>query len=129
MSILSSQYSSLPFRWRLQKAFYHKNCCGCFEEQQCCHCYDIFPGGHCPLDCYASCKCPTSGDTKKTKAKRTKALTLADLESIKPLYISNVVVNAWRREFRQKYCMVSMSPKGRLIMLLFLSNVMNFCCL
>ena len=45
----------------------------------------------------------------------TQALTLADLKDIKPLYISNVVVNAWRREFNQKYCMVTMSPEGRLI--------------
>ena len=45
----------------------------------------------------------------------TQALTLADLKDIKPLYISNVVVNAWRREFNQKYCMVTMSPEGQLI--------------
>ena len=57
---------------------------------------------------------PPRHTQKKPKNAFTEALTLADLENIKPLYISNVVVNAWRREFRQKYCMVSMSPKGQL---------------
>ena len=113
------------FRWRLQKAFYEneQDCCGCIKEEQCCHCYDVFPGGHCPSTwCCASCQCPISGSSdiqdQGQKKNVRQALTLQDLENIKPLYISNVVVNAWRREMKQKYCAVTMSPQGRLIMLL-----------
>jgi hypothetical protein len=39
-------------------------------------------------------------------------LTLEDLNDIKPQYISNMVVNGWRRKYNKKYCLLSMSPQG-----------------
>ncbi len=122
---MSPKFCPLLFRWRLEKAFYNHDlvCCGCVKEEQCCYCYDIFPGGHCPQWCCLSCRCPPSRDDKtndtpgsttliQTAGNRRKALTLADLDDIKPQYISSVVVNGWRREYKRKYCLVTMSPQG-----------------
>jgi hypothetical protein len=44
-------------------------------------------------------------------------LTLGDidvkrLKDDKPLYISNIVANNWRRDCKRKYCLLTMSPKG-----------------
>ncbi len=46
-----------------------------------------------------------------------RALTLGDikvenLKDGKPLYISNVVANHWRKEYKRNYCLLTMSPKG-----------------
>ena len=80
-------------RWRLQKAFYYHGDGQCCNYCDCdCDCNDCFPGCYCP--------------SKET-------LTLADLSDVeKPIYLSNMVVNGWRRKYNQKYCLLTMSPQG-----------------
>ena len=41
-------------------------------------------------------------------------LTLADLKDVKPKYISNIVVNRWKNDARDKknYALLTMSPAG-----------------
>ena len=97
-----------PDRWRLQKAFYYGN-----EDH--CYCYDYFPGLHCCYTC-----APETPDTSikiNIDPKDKRALTLGDikvqhLKDGKPLYISNIVANDWRKEYKRRYCLLNMSPEG-----------------
>ncbi|XP_028408530.1 uncharacterized protein LOC114531087 isoform X1 [Dendronephthya gigantea] len=99
-------------RWRLQKAFYYHedNDKFCTCEEQCCYCSDLFAGGHCSSCCCASCMCPPKDDQGVINDHR--AVTLGDLKGIKPEYLSNMVVNGWRRKYDQKYCLLTMCSKG-----------------
>ena len=120
----------LPQRWgyiynrsRLHNAFYFKN----KEWDISVDSYDCFPGGHCCR--YCCCVCPpeditvtttSSGGAGVTTTKINvddRALTLGDinvknLKDGKPLYISSMVANNWRKEKERKYCLLTMSPEG-----------------
>ena len=46
-----------------------------------------------------------------------RALTLGDinvknLKDGKPLYISSIVANNWRKDKERKYCLLTMNPEG-----------------
>ncbi|XP_028408536.1 uncharacterized protein LOC114531088 isoform X2 [Dendronephthya gigantea] len=93
-------------RWRLKNAFYiydEKN-----VKEQCCYCYDLFPGGHCSSCCCATCTCPPEFPDEPNEGE----VTLKDLKGTKPEYISNMVVNNWRREYDREYCVLTMSSEG-----------------
>ena len=89
-------------RWRLQKAFYeedHLGKCSCAGFGW----YDFFPGSHLPRSC--------TSRVEPNDLARRKALTLADLENIKPKYISNIVVDGWQVcKSEPKYGLLTMTP-------------------
>ncbi|CAH3110539.1 unnamed protein product, partial [Porites lobata] len=80
-------------RWRLQKAFYHENSTRLYG------CLGICPQWLC-------CLCNSKNETRP--------LTLADLKDMKPEYISNIVVNRWKNNEKDKtnYTLLTMSPSG-----------------
>ena len=91
------------FRWRLQKAFYTEEsigACGCAGIGW----YDYFPGSHFCM--------PSELEHQRIPNDQMGPLCLADLEDIKPQYISNIVVNEWRREAQDQlaYDLMTMSP-------------------
>ena len=91
----------IPYRWRLQKAFYTSEGAG---EHGCAGigCYDFFPG----LYCCVPQKDDRPGHTTQG------ALSLSDLEDVKPQYISNTVVNDWKYYpgANHKYDLLTLSP-------------------
>ncbi|XP_028408585.1 uncharacterized protein LOC114531134 [Dendronephthya gigantea] len=89
-------------RWRLQRAFYYHDkseLCACSEH--CCHSYGSCAGSNC---CSSGMYRPKENDQR--------AVTLGDLEGIKPEYLSNMVINGWRRKYDKRYCLLTMSSKG-----------------
>lgn len=86
-------------RWRLQKAFYHKDSLESGE------CAGIGLQDICPL-----WTCLSWNGQKRGVESRP--LTLADLKGIKPEYLSNVVVNRWKKsdECQEHYELFTMSP-------------------
>lgn len=75
---------NFTFRWRLQKALYTPSSvgwCGC--------------AGISFRDFFLAC--PTFKHTKSMNLDPDRPLTLEDLENVKPIFISNAVVNRWRR--------------------------------
>lgn len=56
--------------------------------------------------------CACLAENKDEKAAETRALTLADLKGMKPEYLSNMVVNRWKKshECQEKYELLIMSP-------------------
>ena len=89
-------------RWRLQKAFYEKRHLGK------CSCagigwYDFFAGSHLPRSC--------TSRVEPIYHAETNALTLADLQEVKPKYISNIVVDGWRVcKSEPNYGLLTMTP-------------------
>ena len=86
-------------RWRLQKAFYHKDSLESGE------CAGIGLQDICPL-----WTCLSWNGQKRGVESRP--LTLADLKGIKPEYLSNMVVNRWKKsdECQEHYELFTMSP-------------------
>ena len=90
------------FRWRLQKALFSPTSvgrCGC--------------AGISYRDCFLTC--PTFKDAEPLNNDPDRPLTLKDLDNVKPILISNSVINRWRRTTSPRepdYEVLSMSPHG-----------------
>jgi len=88
-------------RWRIQKAFYTPasvGSCGCAGISW----RDLF------------LRCPTCRP-KMQRINLSQALTLEDLDDVKPIYISGITINKWRRTTSPKepdYELLTMSPNG-----------------
>lgn len=88
-------------RWRIQRAFYTPESvgfCGCSGISW----RDFF------------LRCPNCSPQLQ-RINRTQALTLEDLDDVKPIYISGITINKWRRAACPKekdYELLTMSPKG-----------------
>ena len=59
----------------------------------------------------------TANSNRNDQGGENQALTLGDinvknLKDGKPLYISSIVANNWRKHKEQKYCLLTMSPEG-----------------
>lgn len=89
-------------RWRIQRALYTSasvGCCGCAGISW----RDLFL--RCP-------KCPRS---RPRGINISTALTLEDLDDVKPIYISGITINKWRRTNSPKepdYELLMMTPHG-----------------
>ena len=101
--IAATAQSGSPIRWRLQKAFYspkgQPGCCGSCVGI---YCYDCFPG-----TCW--CRPPA-----RPEGNQVQALTLNDLTDNKPEYISNIVINGWKKDTSEKskhFRLMTMTPK------------------
>ena len=85
-------------RWRTQKAFYTRESVG----------WSGCSGIEC-TDFYPSSKCCQSYDGEPLN----RALTLGDLEGMKPEWICNVLVDGWQRGYEAdepKYHLLTLSP-------------------
>ncbi|XP_078363488.1 uncharacterized protein LOC144647573 [Oculina patagonica] len=88
-------------RWRLQRAFYHRQGVG--------------PTGCAGIglqDTFALWTCLSS--TNQGIPEEEKPLTLADLKGMKPEYLANIVVNRWKKSklSQHSYELLTMSPTG-----------------
>lgn len=98
----SFNIGSFILRWRLQKALFAPSgvgWCGC--------------AGISFRDFFLSC--PTLKHIKSMNLDPDRPLTLEDLENVKPIFISNAVVNRWRRTTspaEPDYEALLMSPHG-----------------
>lgn len=92
----------LVLRWRLQKALFTPSSvgwCGC--------------AGISFRDFFLSC--PTCRQANSMNLDPDRPLTLEDLENVKPIFISNTVINRWRRTTfptEPDYEALIMSPQG-----------------
>ena len=104
----AKNYNELSIRrWRLQKAFYHKDSVGCTG------CKGIGLQDICPLwSCLSQNKQESVNEDEMEAGKRP--MSLADLKGMKPEYISNMVVNRWKisHESEEKYELLTMSATG-----------------
>lgn len=88
-------------RWRIQRALYTPEsvgCCGCAGISW----RDLF------------LRCPNCS-SQVQRINQSHALTLEDLDDVKPTYISGVTINKWRRTTSPKepdYELLTMSPHG-----------------
>ena len=58
--------------------------------------------------------CPRLTQTDRGTEREARALTLADLEGMKPEYLANIVVNRWKKteSSQNSYELLTMSPTG-----------------
>ena len=91
----------MSYRWRIQRAFYtpesvgYSGCAGISWR-------DLF------------LRCPNCSPQIQ-RVNETHALTLEDLDDVKPIYISGITINKWRRTSSPKendYALLTMSPNG-----------------
>ena len=88
-------------RWRIQKAFYTPASVGSYGC-----------AGISWRDLFL--RCPTCRP-KMQRINLSQALTLEDLDDVKPIYISGITINKWRRTTSPKepdYELLTMSPNG-----------------
>ena len=90
-------------RWRLQKSFYTEQSVGACGWGGLAW-YDYFPGSHLCL--------PKKTDKRLRPYDYDGPLRLADMQGMKPQYISNIVVNQWRDDHEDptRYDLLAMSP-------------------